>query len=278
MSAPKSCELIMLGTGNAMCTRCYNTCFYLRTPGGGMMVDAGGGNGIFRQLHRAGIMVEQVRHLFLTHCHTDHIMGVVWMIRRIAPMIHKGRYQAPLTIYCHDEGAHALRVMCQLMMPSKIHHALDNTIILREVSHGEQLQIDDMTVTGFDIGSTKTKQIGFSAVLPDGQRLTCLGDEPFGEQSRPWAQGCDWLLCEAFCLYRDHKQFNPYEKHHSTALDAGKTAQELGVKHLVLYHTEDTRLSSRRLNYTAEAAQHFKGQIIVPDDMERICLSDYSSG
>ena len=65
----------MLGTGNAMCTRCYNTCFYLRTPGGGLMVDAGGGNGIFRQLYRARVAVEQVHHLFVTHCHTDHIIS-----------------------------------------------------------------------------------------------------------------------------------------------------------------------------------------------------------
>lgn len=266
-------ELIMLGTGNAMCTRCYNTCFYLRTPQGGMLVDAGGGNGIFRQLHRAGIAVEQVHHLFLTHCHTDHIMGVIWMIRKISPMIHKGRYQGTLTIYCHDEGAHALRTMCALMMPHKIYSALDESIILREVKHGEQIKVDDMVVSCFDIGSTKTKQFGFSAILPDGQRLTCLGDEPYKEQTEQWAHNCDWLLCEAFCLYKDRAQFNPYEKHHSTALDAGKIAEELAVKNLVLYHTEDTHLTTRRPTYTAEAAQHFGGAIHVPDDIETIKLA-----
>ena len=265
-------SLTMLGTGNAMCTRCYNTCFWLGTPAGGMMVDAGGGNGIFRQLHRAGIAVERVHHLWLTHCHTDHIMGVIWMIRKISPMIHKGKFQGTLTIYCHDEGEHALRTMCSLMMPRKIYSALDETIILRQVRHGEVLQVDDMTVTAFDIGSTKTKQFGFSALLPDGQRLTCLGDEPYSEQSQPWACGADWLLSEAFCLYKDREQFNPYEKHHSTALDAGRVAQELAVKHLVLYHTEDTHLTTRRLTYTAEAAQHFTGPIHVPDDIETIQL------
>ena len=263
----------MLGTGNAMCTRCYNTCFWLETPGGGMMVDAGGGNGIFRQLRRAGIAFERVHHLFLTHCHTDHIMGVIWMIRKISPMIHKGKFQGTLTIYCHDEGAHALRTMCSLMMPRKIYSALDDTIILREVTHGEKLTVDDMEVTCFDIGSTKTKQFGFSALLPDGQRLTCLGDEPYSEVAEPWARGCDWLLSEAFCLYKDRAQFNPYEKHHSTALDAGKVAQELAVKHLVLYHTEDAHLTTRRPTYTAEAAQHYTGPIYVPDDIETIKLT-----
>ena len=35
----------MLGTGSAMCTRCYNTCFILKSQAGLLMVDAGGGNG-----------------------------------------------------------------------------------------------------------------------------------------------------------------------------------------------------------------------------------------
>ena len=35
----------MLGTGNAMVTRCYNTCFVLRNQEDCLLVDAGGGNG-----------------------------------------------------------------------------------------------------------------------------------------------------------------------------------------------------------------------------------------
>ena len=263
----------MLGTGNAMCTRCYNTCFYLRTPSGGLMVDAGGGNGIFRQLYRARVAVEQVHHLFVTHCHTDHIMGVIWMIRKISPMIHKGKFQGTLTIYCHDEARDAIITMCALMMPRKIYSALGHTIILRVVEHGETLPIDDMQVTFFDIGSDKTKQFGFEAILPDGQRLVCLGDEPYSPMSQQWVTDCDWLLCEAFCLYKDRNAFNPYEKHHSTALDAGRMAQELHVKNLVLYHTEDTHLSTRRITYTAEAQEHFTGPIYVPDDLETVKIT-----
>ena len=84
------------------------------------MVDAGGGNGIFRQLHRAGIAIEQVHHLFVTHCHTDHIMGVIWMIRKISPMMHKGKVEGTLTIYGHNEVIHALRTMCALAMNASI--------------------------------------------------------------------------------------------------------------------------------------------------------------
>lgn len=263
----------MLGTGNAMCTRCYNTCFWLRSPQGAVMVDAGGGNGIFRQLHRAGIAFDEIRHLIVTHAHTDHILGVIWMIRKISPMINHGRYQPPFTIYCHNEVAHALRTICGLLIPAKICRALDDgSIVIREVTDGERLMIDDMDVTFFDIGSSKTKQFGFSALMPDGRRVTCLGDEPYNERAERWTRGCDWLLCEAFCLYKDREQFHPYEKHHSTALDAGRLAQELEVKNLLLYHTEDTHLATRRESYTAEAKRNFTGRVVVPDDIETINL------
>lgn len=262
----------MLGTGNAMCTRCYNTCFYLRTPGGSLMVDAGGGNGIFRQLHKAGIGYEDIHHLFVTHAHTDHILGVIWMMRKISPMMNHGRYQGKFYIYCHDEVAHALRTIMQLLVPAKICRAIGDTIIIREVADGERLQIADMEVTCFDIGSTKTKQFGFTAQLPDGRRLTCLGDEPYNERNEQWVRNCDWLMCEAFCLYKDRDQFHPYEKHHSTALDAGRLAEELGVKNLLLYHTEDTHLTTRRETYSAEAKRNFSGHVVVPDDIETVVL------
>ncbi len=72
----------MLGTGNAHCTRCYNTCFTLQDADGGiLLVDAGGGNGILVQMERAGLRIEDVHDIFVTHAHTDHLLGVVWIVR-----------------------------------------------------------------------------------------------------------------------------------------------------------------------------------------------------
>ena len=43
-------ELTMLGTGNATVTKCYNTCFTIKTGKNILLVDAGGGG---RHLPRA---------------------------------------------------------------------------------------------------------------------------------------------------------------------------------------------------------------------------------
>ena len=123
----------------------------------------------------------------------------------------------------------------------------------------------------FDIHSTKEKQFGFRAELP-GVSLACLGDEPYNALNRQYIEHTDWRMCEAFCLYADRDTFKPYEKCHSTALDAGKLAAELDVKNLILYHTEEKTLATRKETYAKEASENYKGRIFVPDDLEEIEL------
>ena len=79
-------------------------------------------------------------------------------------------------------------------------------------------------------------------------------------------------MSEAFCLYEDRDRFQPYEKHHSTVLNAARLAEELQVKNLVLYHTEDRTLDTRSQRYMAEAKTAFCGRVFVPDDLEKIML------
>ncbi|MEA5074081.1 MAG: MBL fold metallo-hydrolase, partial [Eubacterium aggregans] len=57
-----------------------------------MLVDGGGGNGILRQLERARIPAEHIHHLIVTHGHTDHVLGVIWIIRKISAMMHAEEY------------------------------------------------------------------------------------------------------------------------------------------------------------------------------------------
>ena len=49
-------------------------------------------------------------------------------------------------------------------------------------------------------------------------------------------------------------------------------AEELNVKNLLLYHTEDENIKERKHKYSREASRLFKGNIFVPDDLEIITL------
>ena len=67
-----------------------------------LLVDAGGGNGILNQLEEAKINLSDIHSLFITHAHTDHILGVVWVVIMIASLIKSGKYNGTFTVYGHD--------------------------------------------------------------------------------------------------------------------------------------------------------------------------------
>lgn len=267
-------KITILGTGNATVTQCYNTCFMIETDTTLLLVDAGGGNGVLGQLKKAGVAIADIHHLYVTHAHTDHILGVVWVVRMVAQC--KG-YEGKLHVYGNDKVQRVIRTIIDMILAKKQLAKVAERVVFHELQDGEIFEVGDIHMQCFDIHSTKEKQFGFRAELPvPGQHSTlsiaCLGDEPYNPLNRSLVEHADWLLCEAFCLYADRDEFKPYEKSHSTALDAGKLAAELGVKSLLLYHTEEKTLATRRTNYTREAAENFKGRIVVPDDLDVIEL------
>lgn len=259
----------MLGTGNATVSHIYNTCFVLSTSTTRLLVDAGGGNGILAQLRKADIPISDIHLLFVTHAHTDHVLGVIWIIRMVAQC--KG-YENHLHVYGNDKVMRVIRTIIDMILAKKQLAKVEERVVFHELADGDSFDVGDMRLTAFDIHSTKEKQYGFQAQLPDSTVLACLGDEPYNPANRQFIENADWMMCEAFCLYADRETFKPYEKNHSTALDAGRLAAELGVKNLILYHTEEKTLATRKENYTKEAAENFTGRIVVPDDLEEIIL------
>lgn len=266
-------KMTMLGTGHAMVTKCYNTCFLLQNESGAILIDAGGGNEILTQMEKVEAKWNSLRALFITHMHTDHILGAVWVLRKINSMMKHGGYQGDFNVYGLQEGLDFLMAACEGLLSDK----LNDRIHFLGVKDRDVFSEISLCFRVFDIHSTKMQQIGFRVEIPstnnktaDVISLVCLGDEPYSEKCREYVKDADWLLHEAFCLYKDRELFKPYEKHHSTALDAGKVASDLNIKNLVLYHTEDTDLLNRREKYKAEAGTQFQGEIYVPMDLETI--------
>lgn len=266
-------ELIILGTGNANAVRCYNTCFALRRAKEYFLVDAGGGNGILRQLEDAGIPLEQIHHIFLSHEHTDHLLGMVWMIRMIAAKIKQNKYEGNLHLYMHSDLTEPLLTIVRLTVQPKFTRLIGDRILLHPLQDGETVSILDGEYIFFDIHSEKAKQYGFRTVLPNGESFVFAGDEPYRACERPYVEYADWLLHESFCLYRDRERFKPYEKFHTTVADACRMAQELQVKRLLLYHTEDQTYDHRKELYLEEGRQFFGGELYVPYDLERFDLT-----
>lgn len=264
--------LIMLGTGHATVTRCYNTCFAIQKEQEYFLVDTGGGNGILTQLEKAEIPLNQIHNIFISHEHTDHLLGLVWLIRMTATWMKKDKYQGNLDIYCHEGLVDTIMTIARLTIQPKFFQMIGERIFIHAVQDKEVKQIFGYEITFFDIGSEKARQFGFTMRLDNGKKFTFLGDEPYRECEYEYAVDADWFLHEAFCLYEEREIHKPYEKFHTTVKEACEYAARLNARNVILYHTEDRKLEKRKQLYTAEGKQYYQGKLLVPDDLERIEL------
>jgi ribonuclease Z len=268
-------KITMLGTGCAMVTKCYNTCFTISSEEDGehFLVDAGGGNTILTNLELSNIPINKIHNLFISHCHNDHILGAVWVIRAVAQSIINEKYTNNLTIYCHESAIEAIKNICSYVLNKKFTKYFDERIIFVSIFDGFDTNILGRDITFFDIQSKKDLQYGFKICLKNNKELTFLGDEPYKESLEKQCSNVDYLLHEAYCLYSEKDRFKPYEKHHATVKDACENAARLKVKAVLLYHTEDKNIENRKALYIEEGKEYFKGNLYVPNDLEIIKLS-----
>lgn len=265
-------NITMLGTGSAMVTKCYNTCFTISKDNSHFLVDTGGGNAILTNLEKANISVNQINHVFISHSHNDHIMGIIWIIRAVAQQILDGKYLDTLFIYCHKEVADIIITMCSLVLQKKFTQFIGSRIVFQNIEDGESTTLLNWNITFFDIKSSKHLQFGFKLSLESGRKLSFLGDEPYRDSIKEYVQHVDYLMHESFCLYSQRQIFKPYEKFHATVKDACENAEKLNIKNLLLFHTVDKDLENRKSSFIEEGKQYFSGNILVPDDLEVIEL------
>lgn len=277
-------KLTMLGTGHAVVTNCFNTCFILDNtadlPAGGLfLTDTGGGSMLLNRIKEAGYRWNDIHEVFISHRHTDHLLGVFWLIRMAFTALGRAAQKrqdvssAGLRIYSHPEVINIIRQMTLLLFKEKQTAFLDNGLDLITVSDGEERVINGCRFTFFDTHSTKDTQFGYCMDLPDGGRLTFCGDEPLQECCCSYGQNSTWLLHEAFCISADaFGGMDPRRIGHSTVKDACLLGEQLGVQNLLLYHTEDSDMANRKRLYTEEGRKYYSGNLLVPDELETILL------
>lgn len=265
-------ELIFLGTGHALTYHCYTTSISLTDGKTHFITDGGGGNGILLQLDKANIKPDDISDVFLTHLHTDHILGAVWLARVVGHTFERGRTN-PLTFYGHPSVLAGFRTICEVILPTRLLSQFDDKLRFQPVSDGETYAILDRQITFFDIGAKKKCQYGFSTTLANSEVLTFLGDEPLYPAGEPYAKQATHLIHEALCREAEASIYHPHRISHSTVRDAAETAADLGVPHLILFHSEDQNLNERKRLNIAEAQEVFRGVVSAPDDLDRIPLS-----
>ena len=265
-------KIIMLGTGNGGTLDLYNTCFVVQNDKGNFLVDTGGGIEIIKRLKQVGIDYKFLRHIFISHSHTDHILGIFWLFKKISMGVIHGDITEKINLYCNDTVYQTIREVSKHILPDMVMSAIYSIVNFVVLNDGDTFNINGVDYTFFDVKAKGTKLFGFECIL-NNKKVAFLGDETLNPELYEKIRGFDYVMHEAFCLNSEENIFHAYEKHHSTTKSVSEIMNSLNIKNLILYHTEDSHKEMRKELYTKEAQDYFNGKVIVPDDLEIIDIN-----
>lgn len=285
-SAQKSqTRLILLGTGGGPRPRkaVAASAQVIIANGSAYLVDCG--DGVARQLVAAGVPLASLRHIFLTHHHSDHnadygtLLLLAWAVglrTRVdcwgpPPLVEMTRLSFEMNAFdintrIADEGREPLVPLV---------HAHDLS------ADGVVLKDGNVTVTAALVAHPPIeKAFAYRFDAPD-RSIVISGDTALSKNLIALAKGADVLVHEALWLpavdgiVKMVPNATMLKKHiidsHTSAEDCGRVAAAAGVKTLVLSHLvppDDPAISDQM--WIDAARKHFRGKIVVGKDLMEI--------
>lgn len=120
-----------------------------------MIANVGGGNGILGMIGKVKISFAKLHNVFVSHGHTDHVLGIVWIIRKIGTLMLQCKHDGNLYVYCHDQLDHIVCNIVNLTLEKKITQLIRKRLIMAPIVNGQQKRFMGHDFTLFDIHSTK---------------------------------------------------------------------------------------------------------------------------
>ena len=257
-------RLHVLGSGHAMVTNCFNSCFILEDCDDTLLIDCGGGNEILHRIFDSGVSLDSIHQIFISHNHCDHVLGLFWVIRAISVEILKKTYVGDLAIFCDSDTEEFLRVGCSAMFGAAINKLIDERIIFHKIDL-ESPKIG-LSFHPYVTGS-RVLQHGFVCILSNGKKLVFSGDELIEESLIKEARDTDYLICETF-----GDDAHAKENFKSTIEESAIICSKTKAKTIIFTHMDDFDLENRKTRITEEASKYCRASIIVPYDGEIIEL------
>lgn len=255
----KFCKIKFLGSGEPMAIKQFNTCFaFVDENNDCFLVDSGGGKAILERIKSENIAITQIKNIFLTHSHTDHILGALWLIRKIASV--KEEYEC--NFYMSESVYNDFMTLCNICVLGHMKKA-QNHIKFNIVNHLDTIQIGNNKITFFDTYTKKTPQLGCK-IETEGVKIGFCGDIPLEKDNFTFLKNVDILIHEALCDSNSDEKYNVYNRGHVTSKDAGKTAQELNAKKLILIHKADDYINNDILK--VDAMREYSGIVVTAED------------
>ena len=253
-------RLTFLGTGDALNGERAQSSLALPLSGEEtMLIDTSSGTVLLGRLEAAGIPLENVRHLFLSHRHFDHVGGFAPLLATLASLP-----EASLLVHAAPDTLRALRNLLDLTLPGA-EGWLGKRLGWRELIPGKPTDVGETEVTPFSLDHG-LECVGFRITQPGAVAAFSIDTRPTREIAEN-ASGADLLVHDVYGPKDAAKQ--AHAMGHSTATDAGEAARAAGVRRLVLTHLRSSRFVDPAA-LAAEAETAFGGPVTAGEDLDTI--------
>jgi ribonuclease BN (tRNA processing enzyme) len=278
-------RLILLGTGGGPRPRKANSAAaqVILVNDAAYVIDCG--DGVARQLVSAGVPLAQLRHVFITHHHSDHnadygnLLLLAWT--------------AGLRTRVDAWGPAPLEKMTKLFFEMndydiKIRIADEGRIPLVPLIHvheftagGRVMQDENVKVTAAVVDHPPVVPAFAYRFDTPNRSIVISGDTARSDNLIKLAAGADVLVHEALYTSAVDRMVagvanattlkKSIISHHTSVEDAGRVAQAAGVKTLVLSHlvpADDPSITEEM--WLQAARSYFRGSVIVGEDLLEI--------
>jgi ribonuclease Z len=240
------------------------------------------GRGATQRLYQLKVPFSEVTALFLTHLHSDHIVGIPdfyltgWIFGRSTPLRVWGP-EGTTEMMSHLQRAYQFDIHVRRDVDEKL-PAQGVVVISKDIEQGVVYQNGDLKVTAFTVDHSPVKPALGYRVDFAGHSVVLSGDTRYSENLIKFSQGTDVLIHEVLDAeaYRaSDKMYTPEQKqkvidHHTTPEQAGsifsQVKPKLGVySHVVPFDAQELVAHTRKT---------YSGPLELGEDLMSIDIGD----
>lgn len=256
-------ELYFLGTGGSVATgERDNTSFLLREDQELILIDCPGS--IIQKIKKLNCNPLEVTSILITHIHTDHVYG-------LPSFVHSLMLEDFLVrIYGSEETIDFCRKF--LDMFHLLREGLKIQLEFISLKPGQSVKLmDSLEIKAFKVPHNSSSLAYHFFFRKEGKELIYSGDTPSDSYVFKEAKAKDYLIHDCSAPSRFFEKYPSLYTMHTHSLELGKLCQESGVKCLIPCHFfGELKFSLSEIE--EEIRRSYRGQLIIPRDLERITL------
>ena len=281
-------KVTLLGTGSPrpLLTR-FGPSVLIEAGSDKLLIDCG--RGATQRLWQLNMPLSQISSVFLTHLHSDHIIGVpdLWLSGWLATPF--GRRVEPLEVYgpagtreamSHFEKAFQVDIRSRIedeKLPPR-----GGMVVAKDIAEGTVYEKNGVKITAFNVDHAEAIQpaLGYRIDYA-GRSAVISGDTRFSENLIKFANGADVVIHEVTAakdeLLRQDEASRRILANHTSPQDAGKLFERVKPKlavytHVIMLGPAATGVTVPEL--IEMTRQAYKGPLEVGEDLMSITIGD----